>query len=461
MLNPGGANHAKVASGALVGGFGPALESENVSVETRAFPRWLLLTAILLIPAGLNVHLSGDGVKFTPGRAAITLLLLPGLLTLLQAPRRVVASDVFVFLTAVWMIGSRIPEDGLNPSAVASVIELFGGYILCRVYFYGPHALKHFLRIFKIITFLIISLAVLDPLFGQNVVQAISNMILPNPFYMPQYRLGIVRAVSTLEMYEQYGTFCVAAASILLFFENKATKYLWAAFCFFGCVLAISSGPLLAFTLMIMFFVYDRLLGRYAWRWKLIMVIFTVFLLTIFSVAAKPLSWLVSHLTLDPETGYFRIYVFDYVSEQISLRPLTGYGFGPIGNDEFLSATTVDNVWLVCAARYGIPMVVFFLLANVGSFVSFASKATSRGIDPFMMRAATGFTQVIMIFMMVGLTVHFWNATWQFWAVCIGIRASIKEWQAQESHKLRNRESRPLGRTLSARRVGGQVSTAD
>jgi len=156
MLNPGGANHAKVASGALVGGFGPALESENVSVETRAFPRWLLLTAILLIPAGLNVHLSGDGVKFTPGRAAITLLLLPGLLTLLQAPRRVVASDVFVFLTAVWMIGSRIPEDGLNPSAVASVIELFGGYILGRVYFYGPHALKHFLRIFKIITFLII-----------------------------------------------------------------------------------------------------------------------------------------------------------------------------------------------------------------------------------------------------------------------------------------------------------------
>src|SRR5947207_1200432 len=272
------------------------------------------------------------------------------------------------------MIGSRIPEDGLNPSAVASVIELFGGYILGRAYFYGPHALKRFLRIFKIITFFVISIAVLDPLFGENVVQAVANMIMTNPFYIPQYRLGIVRAVSTLEMYEQYGTFCVAAASIFLFLENKATKYLWAGFCFFGCVLALSSGPLLAFVMMISFFVYDRLLGRFALRWKLVTAIFTMFLLVVFSAAGKPLSWLVTHFPLDPETGYFRIYVCDYVTQQISLSPLTGYGFGPIGNDEFLSVTTVDNVWLVCAARYGIPMIVFFLLANLASFVSLASR---------------------------------------------------------------------------------------
>jgi succinate dehydrogenase hydrophobic anchor subunit len=431
-MSPGGATHSKVARRAPLPGFAPALATENVSVKSRAFPIWLLLTAILLIPASLNIHLSGDGVKFTPGRAAIALLLLPGLLTLSRAPRRVVASDVFVFLTALWMIASRIPEDGLNPSAVASVIELFGGYMLGRIYFYGPHVLKRFLRIFKIIAFLVISIAVLDPIFGINVVQATANLIMTNPFYFPQYRLGIVRAVSTLEMYEQYGTFCVAAASIFLFMENKATRYRWAGFCFFGCVLALSSGPLLAFTLMISFFVYDRLLCRYAWRWKLVTAIFMLFLFTVFNVVAKPLSWIVSHLTLDPETGYFRIYVFDYVSQQIWLRPLTGFGFGPIGDDEFLSVTTVDNVWLVCAARYGIPMIAFFLLANLASFASFASRGRNRRIDPFMTKAATGFTQVILIFMLVGLTVHFWNAMWQFWAVCIGIRGSIKEWHAQQ-----------------------------
>jgi len=406
--------------------------SSNVSEKTSKFPVWLLLTGILLIPASLNVHLSGDGVKFTPGRAAITLLILPSLLILLRAPRRVVASDVLLLLTAIWMIGARIPEDGLNPSAVAAVIELFGGYLVGRAYFYGPHALMRFLRIFKFVTFLVIAIAILDPIFEQNVVQAAASMILPNPFYSPQYRMGIVRAVSTLEMAELYGTFCVAAASIFLFIDRKPSKYFWAAFCLFGCVLALSSGPLLAFALTIAFFAYDRLFGRFRWRWKLITTLFALFLVAVFSLSAKPLSWLVSHLTLDPATGYFRIYVFDYVTDQIALRPLAGYGFGPIGDDDFLSVTTVDNVWLVCAARYGIPMVVFFLLGNIASFVNVGPKRRAKS-EPFMDLAATGFTQAVVMFMLVGLTVHFWNAMWQFWAVCIGIRASIKEWQDEQS----------------------------
>jgi hypothetical protein len=433
FMNPRGAIRPRVASGAPRDGLVSASEYESISVKPQTFPMWLLLTGILLIPASLNIHLSGDGVKFTPGRAAITLLLLPGLLILLRPARRVVPSDVFAFLTSVWMIGSRIPEDGLNPSAVASVIELFGGYLVGRAYFYGPLALKAFLRIFKVTTFLVIMIAVLDVLFGQNVAQATAAMIMANPFYVPQYRLGIVRAASTIEMAELYGTFCCVAGSICLFLENKATKYYWAGFCFFGCVLALSSGPLLAFTIMISFFVYDHLLSSYTWRWKLVTAIFALFLLTVFTVAARPLPWLVSHMTLDPATGYFRLYVFDYVFQQISLSPLTGYGFGPVGDggdDEFLATTTIDNVWLVCAARYGIPMVVFFLLANLASFVSFASGSRYRSIDPFMMKAGTGFTQVIMIFMLVGLTVHFWNSMWQLWAVCIGIRGSIKEWDA-------------------------------
>jgi hypothetical protein len=434
-MNRGIAIRPRFAAGTRPQGFAPPLARKDPAVKSGAFPVWFLLTAILLIPASLNVHLAGDGLKFTPGRAAITLLFLPGLVMFLRARRRIIGADVFIFLTSVWMIGSRIPEDGLNPSAVAAVIELFGGYLLGRAYVYGPFALKRFLRIFKIVTFLVISMAVLDPLFSANVVMAAADIIVANPFYtVPQYRGGIARAVSTMEMAELYGTFCVAATSIFLFLETKPpTRYLWAAFGSFGCILSLSSGPLLALIMVICFYLYDHLLGGLAWRWKLINTIFLLFLLAVFSLTAKPLSWLVSHFTLDPSTGYFRIYVFDYISDQISLKPLTGYGFGPIGDDDFLSVTTVDNVWLVCAARYGIPMIILFLLANVTTFMSFA-KGGQRDVDPFMVKAATGFTQVIMVFTLVGLSVHFWNAAWQFWAVCIGIRASIKEWRARQRY---------------------------
>src|SRR5258706_11038700 len=147
FMNPRGAIRPRVASGAPRDGLVSASEYESISVKPQTFPMWLLLTGILLIPASLNIHLSGDGVKFTPGRAAITLLLLPGLLILLRPARRVVASDVFAFLTSVWMIGSRIPEDALNPPPHASVIEPLEAYLSSPPYLYGPHALKEFLRI--------------------------------------------------------------------------------------------------------------------------------------------------------------------------------------------------------------------------------------------------------------------------------------------------------------------------
>jgi len=41
---------------------------------------------------------------------------------------------------------------------------------------------------------------------------------------------------------------------------------------------------------------------------------------------------------------------------------------------------------------------------------------------------ATGFTMVLGMFMFVGLTVHFWNYMWISWGLCIGTRASVREW---------------------------------
>lgn len=435
-MKPFYVSRSRSVEGASTDGFVSISEYEDISTHPQTFPMWLLLVAILLVPAGLNIHLSGDGVKFTPGRAAIALLLLPALFTFFRPSRHVIASDVFVFLTALWMVGSRIPFDGLNPSAVASALELFGGYFVSRAYFYGPRALTDYLRIFKVIMFLVITIAVLDPLLGQNVVQAAVAMIAQAPVNISnQERFGIIRAASTIEMAELYGTVCCVAGSIFLFMERaNSAKCFWTGFALLGCILSLSSGPLLAFTIIIPIFIYDRLFGRYTGRWRLVTAILMLLLSIVLVVTDRPVSWLLSHLTLDASTGYFRMYVFDYMFQQMALSPLVGYGFNAVGDDGFLSTVTVDSVWLVCAIRYGIPMIGFFLCTNLASFMSLTSRRRSRGVDPFMANAATGFTQAIITFMLIGVTVHFWNATWMLWAVCIGIRGSIKEWQRYGGH---------------------------
>ena len=54
-------------------------------------------------------------------------------------------------------------------------------------------------------------------------------------------------------------------------------------------------------------------------------------------------------------------------------------------------------------------------------------------ISRYFFHAPTDWQDEMSVFMLVGVTVHFWNATCQLWAVCIGIRCSIKEWLQQES----------------------------
>jgi hypothetical protein len=394
------------------------------------FPAWLLLTGILLIPSSLAIHLSGEGFKFTPGRAAIALLVVPALSKLLRGGRHFVSSDLFVFLTCAWMIGSRFEDDGLNESSVAEVIELMGGYIVARAYFFDRLTLQDFMRVFKILIVIVIFLACLEPLAGRSVVNAFTSGLFGTQVFGTQDRYGIVRAQSTIEDAELYGTLCCVAGSLFLYMEPTGRRRLmWSGFCFFGCLLSISSGPLGAFAIAVASYAYDRMLKRFSWRWKVYVATIAGLIAAVYLISKNPTDWLITHLTLDPATGYFRVYVFDYAFDQIAIYPLKGWGFGAIGSDEFLSKTTVDSVWLVCALRFGLPMMFCLLLANIATFFRSAPRIKRTEKSSYLNDAGTAFTFAISCFMGIGITVHYWNAIWMFWAVCLGIRASIKESQ--------------------------------
>src|SRR5216684_2472948 len=143
--------------------------------QSSPIATWLLLTGVVLIPANVTIFLSG--AKFTPGRLVILLLVIPAALRFLGGSRRIISADVFAFSIAAWMIGSRIQEDGLNSSAVAEVIEFFGGYWVARSFVFGPIALQQFVRILKKIAVIVILLAILDLLFGMGVARTFTEVV--------------------------------------------------------------------------------------------------------------------------------------------------------------------------------------------------------------------------------------------------------------------------------------------
>src|SRR5262249_10794270 len=92
-------------------------------------------------------------------------------------------------------------------------------------------------------------------------------------------------------------------------------------------------------------------------------------------------------------------------------------------------------VWLVSALRFGLPMMYLLLLTNISTFYPKGTKG-----DPYINNVGKSFTFAIVCLMVIGLTVHYWNAIWMLWAVCLGVRASIKESQVSSpSYDIRER----------------------
>jgi hypothetical protein len=288
--------------------------------------------------------------------------------------------------------------------------------------------------VLKIFAIIVIILAMADTISGRLIVH---ETIVPwDTGLEPQMRNGWVRAMSTFDHPILFGVFCALTAAILLYWEKTLLRRSVAAgLCFLGCILSFSSAALMAFPIILIAFTYDQLLRRYSWRWGAFWVTIGTFIFAVSVVTAHPLSWVLSNLTFNPQTGWFRIMIWDMALTYIAQSPLIGYAYQQLNNP--ILDSTVDSIWLVLSLRFGVPMFVLFFLTNLAAF--FPSQRNSKGTgDVHMDQMTRAFTLVLLMFMFTGLTVHFWKSMLMFWGLCLGIRASLRELTIETEIGVRN-----------------------
>ncbi|WP_354208722.1 MULTISPECIES: hypothetical protein [unclassified Bradyrhizobium] len=393
------------------------------SQRAHKFATWLFVLGVVL-PGDMSFLLAG--AKFNPERLIIALLLIPALFLLLQRGRRFVVCDLFVLLASAWMLVVSADNRSAELSSAGAVaLELLGGYFVARAYFFGHLAVAEFISGLKVAVVVIVAVAMVDHMSGKLIVNSFLGLNSE-----PEYRNGLMRGASVFPHAISYGTFCTAAGAIFLYAErHRMSQICWVGVAFVGCFLAMSSAPMLMFMVVLSVYSYDRLLKSSPWRWKAFAAVIGAVLAFIYLTTNNPTSWIIAHLTLDPSTGYFRKATWDRAFYNIGFAPWIGFGFGDIGEGlEFFDNASVDAVWLVIALRFGIPIVVFLLLANVTSFfVGFGRTTVGPTLDEYMDRMRSGFTFAVITFVLVGLTVHYWNTMWMLWGAYIGIRASLYE----------------------------------
>jgi hypothetical protein len=164
---------------------------------------------------------------------------------------------------------------------------------------------------------------------------------------------------------------------------------------------------------------------QYQWRWKLLLSSMFFFVLAFSLASNNPLSWLFRNMTVDPQTAYFRLMIWDAGLDVLGTSPWLGIGYNPSGN--WIVDASIDSLWLSKSIIYGLPMTTFLYLAPITAMMPVRGEAAVRRHSRSLDWACTAFSMVLSVILFVSITVTFWNALWLLLAMCIGVRTSLKE----------------------------------
>jgi len=139
--------------------------------------------------------------------------------------------------------------------------------------------------------------------------------------------------------------------------------------------------------------------------------------------------------------------IWQYGSASVAQHPWFGIGFGEWVRPHWMGSS-VDNFWLLIAIRHGIPAAALIFLACVA--VIGRTAFTSR-LPQDVQDYRTGYLISLIVFMLVGCTVHFWAAVFAWFLFLLGSGAWILDLEAcaGASHE---RGVREVGRSARIRR---------
>jgi O-antigen ligase len=215
-------------------------------------------------------------------------------------------------------------------------------------------------------------------------------------------------------------------------------KGLTIAACGLGVLLSLSSAPIQCAILGLGLLAYDRILARVRSRWSLLIGFGALGIGASYAFITSPLAFVFGHLLIDSSSYWTRLYQWNTVGIIVLNSPWVGIGFElreVAQQVPFFVFLSVDSVWLMLALVYGIPGAVLVGLSMVSAA---CYPSSGRGVNLTMeeSKLATTLGVLIVLIVLLGFTVDFWEASWMSVGLVVGVRAHLADLGSQRSSTL-------------------------
>jgi O-antigen ligase len=185
-------------------------------------------------------------------------------------------------------------------------------------------------------------------------------------------------------------------------------------------------------------------LAAFPWRWKLLFAGIALGIAAVMVLSQNPLSFFIRHFTLDPQTGYYRLLIWEFAGAEALQSPLVGIGFREWAHPAWMSPS-IDSLWLGLATTYGLPAAVLFGLAILSSMHRSEPQIPDRYLDPFLVRLSHTLSLVLSLAAFVCFTVYFWGAMWTFLGALAALRTNLEEARSMQAKLLLSRRGSVRG----------------
>ena len=389
----------------------PSTQS-NKSVARNALPAFaLVLTGF--IPAEFALYLGA--LKLTYFR--LTLILVAPIVLqrfFSQFGLRLSWFDFFFLALAVWTLVAYLANYGMAgglESGGIMVLETYIAYLVGRVYLTGIAPIQLLMKVSIFALGIVLFATIPEAIFGQHFVHDFAQAVTgnPTPYQKYDFRMGIWRAAGPFDHPIIYGAFSASLFALNWFVCKGLMRLVNSAIIGISVFLTASSGPMLVMLISIALIGWRYVTGNFTTRtrWQLVGVMFGLLVIMVNLLAANPLSWFITYLTLNPTTGWERYAQWQYGLAAVSDSPFFG-----IGNEVFARADwmswSVDSLWLVFLTSIGFPG-MWLLLGGVLSLVIKVAKTDlTHDKNVCDMRVAWVFSMLSLC--IAGIVVHFWGS---------------------------------------------------
>lgn len=370
---------------------------------------------------------------------------------------RIRAADIALLLFALWSDLALIHAHGLGGAAQPAgilFVETMGAYLLARCYIRDAEAFRGMVAFMARLVILLLPFALFEWLTGYKPLLVAFGTVFPTvDSTLMSPRMGFWRVQGPFEHSILFGTVCGSLFSLTALVLGRSMSWLprllLAGTVGFTAALSMSSAPIAGLALQGALMTWNAALKSFPGRWKVLWgLVLVAYLVVEFGSNQTPIAFYISKFTFDGETGWYRMFIWQYGSASVLAHPLFGIGQADWARPAWMASNSVDNFWLLIAMRYGLPAVT--LLAAAFLFVMF-SVSGRKLQDDTVEAYRIGYLLCLASFAIVGCTVHFWTAPYVWLMFLLGSGAWLLEQEAPKPAKgIRPSGQRRAGATSPA-----------